>query len=128
METRVYDCPDCGAPLPPAADGEHVTCAACGKPAVIESGGAAVLREQRSRAEAEALFAKLGRPPSWSQRVAVRLIDWRLWLFGLPVMVVVLLRISALPRTAIEAAWEAARHERLAHVASPPEAWLLAVG
>ena len=127
-EVRVFECPGCGAPLPAAADGEHVTCAYCRKATVIDYSGAAMVREQASRREAEALYATLGQPPSWSQRVAVVLTNGWLWLFGMPFMLALLLRIAAVPRQAIDAAWEASRHERLHHVAAPLLGWLLDVG
>ena len=84
MELRVWDCPWCGAPLPPAGLDSEVTCTSCGKATTLADGSDAIMREQQSRAEAEALFARLGRPPRWSQRFATRLVDWRIWVFGFP--------------------------------------------
>jgi LSD1 subclass zinc finger protein len=129
LTTRVFDCPSCGAPLPAASDGEHVTCAACGHATVIESGGgAAVLREQASRLEAETLFATLGAPPSWSQKVAVMLVNKWLWIVGLPFMVALTLRASQIPVRAVLRLWERVSHERVVHTASPVIGWLLNTG
>ncbi|HSD86005.1 MAG TPA: hypothetical protein VLB44_00765 [Kofleriaceae bacterium] len=128
MQLKVYDCPECGAPLPPSGLDTEVTCTACGKQAQLESGSDAVLREQKSRAEAEALFAKLGKPPRWSQRVAARLVDWRLWVLGFPFLLGILSWISDVPRGWVEAAWEHHFHERLLHVVSPVTGWLIDAG
>lgn len=125
---HVFDCPSCGAPLPPAADGAHVACSYCGEETVVESGGAAMLRERASREEAEALFATLGQPPSWSQRVAAFLVKPKLWLFGFPVLLYGLVLASEGPQHAVESLWESLRHERLRHVASPVVAWILTSG
>lgn len=112
----------------PSEDGAHVTCRFCGGATTIEDGGAAMVREQRSRKEAEALYARLGKPPSWSQRFAVVLVNWKLWLVGLPFMVVLLARLAELPSGVVERWWERHRHARLVHVASPAMGWLLTVG
>lgn len=125
---HVLDCPTCGAPLPAAAEDERVTCTFCGAATTTEPGGAAMRRERESRKEAEALFASLGRGPSWSQRVAAFLVKPKLWLFGYPVLLYVLMRASQVPEHAIWSWWEAHRHERLAHVASPVTGWLLNIG
>jgi LSD1 subclass zinc finger protein len=114
--------------LPAAADGAHVTCEFCKAATVIEYGGAAMVREQASRKEAEALFATLGQPPSLSQRIAVGLTNKWLWIIGLPFMLAFLLRVSQVPEHAMNAAWELLRHERLRHVAPPMMSWLLGVG
>lgn len=125
---HVLDCPTCGAPLPSASENERVTCTFCGEATTTEPGGAAMRREQASRKEAEALFASLGRGPSWSQRVAAFLVNPKLWLFGYPLLLYVLMRVSQVPEHAIWSWWEARRHERLAHVASPVTGWLLNIG
>jgi predicted RNA-binding Zn-ribbon protein involved in translation (DUF1610 family) len=125
MELRVAGCPSCGAPLPPAGIEGEVTCPSCGTVTSLADGSEAVLREHQSRAEAEALFARLGRPPRWSQRFATRLVDWRLWVLGFPFALGALWWLGAVPRDWIQAAWERLFHQRLLHVAPPVLAWLI---
>jgi LSD1 subclass zinc finger protein len=127
-DVRVFPCPRCGAPLPAAADGAHVTCTACGATTTVETGGAAALAERASREEAEALFATLGEPPSWSQRVAVVLANPWLWLLLLPFALATLVRVAMVIQEAIAVAWERATGDRLMHVAAPPVQWLLSMG
>jgi DNA-directed RNA polymerase subunit RPC12/RpoP len=119
VELRVYECPSCGAPLPPTGMDTHVACTACGKQTKIESGSDAVLREQKSRADAETLFAKLGRPPRWSQRFATYLVSWKIWVFGFPFALGLVVTIADKPRDWLLAGWEAVFHARLLNVASP---------
>jgi LSD1 subclass zinc finger protein len=124
----LLDCPKCGAPLTPADSGALVECKFCGATTTAEPGGAAMRREQESRKEAEALFASLGHGPSWSQRVAAFLVQPKLWLFGYPVLLYLLMRISQAPEHLVWSWWEAHRHERLAHVVSPVTGWLVNIG
>jgi len=126
MELRVWDCPSCGAPLPPAGQGTEVTCTSCGKQTTLADGSDAIVREQQSRAEADAIFARLGRPPRWSQRVASRLADWKVWVFLFPFALGLLWTVAEIPRGWVEGAWEKLFHERLLHVASPAVAWIVA--
>jgi DNA-directed RNA polymerase subunit RPC12/RpoP len=125
MEVRVWDCPSCGAPLPPAGLDSEVTCKSCGKSTTLTDGSDAMVREKQSRAEAEALFARLGRPPSWSQRFARSLVSWKIWVFGFPFALGILWRIGEAPRNWVMAAWEKIFHERLLHVAPPVTAWVV---
>jgi DNA-directed RNA polymerase subunit RPC12/RpoP len=124
MELRVYDCPHCGAPLPPSGLDATVQCTSCGKQTTLESGSDAVRREEKSRGEAEALFARLGQPPRWAQRVAARLVDWRLWIVGFPFLVGILVKIGTQPRAWIEEGYEHFFHARMLHVMSPVVGWL----
>jgi hypothetical protein len=87
-----------------------------------------MVREQQSRKQAETLFATLGAAPSWSQRVAVVLVNKWLWLLGLPFMLAIVVRVANIPERALEHWWEGHRHARLLHVVSPVAAWLLTVG
>jgi predicted RNA-binding Zn-ribbon protein involved in translation (DUF1610 family) len=128
MELRVWDCPSCGAPLPPAGLGSDVTCRACGKQTTIADGSDAILREKQSRAEAEAIFARLGQPPRWSQRVASSLASWKVWVFGFPFALGLLWTVGEKPRNWLEAAWEKLFHVRLEHVVSPTASMLLHAG
>lgn len=125
MELRVWDCPSCGAPLPPAGLDSDVTCTSCGKQTTIADGSDAIVREKQSRAEAEAIFEKLGRPPRWSQRVAAGLASWKVWVLGFPFALGLLWTIGEKPRNWFEAIWEHLFHERLEHVVSPAKAFLL---
>src|SRR5438045_2880437 len=105
-QLQVFDCPSCGAPLawvaPPAQPsaavvqplagpaslpgpgviGQDAKCAHCGTVTPIESGGAAELKAREARAEAEAVFAKLGEPPSRFARMAVVLANPWVWGLG----------------------------------------------
>jgi hypothetical protein len=125
VDVRMYSCPQCGAPLPAAGEGTQVTCGSCRKQTSIDSGSDAVLAEQRSRAEAEALYAKLGRPPRWSQRAATYLVSWKLWVIGFPFLIGILVSISQVPENWVQGAYEHLFHARLMHVASPVVAQLL---
>ena len=102
-------------------------CTFCGESTTTEPGGAAMRREQESRKEAEALFASLGRGPSWSQRAAAFLVKPKLWLFGYPLLLYALMRASQAPERAVWSWWEAHRHERLLHVVSPVSGWMLSM-
>ncbi|MBX3217407.1 MAG: hypothetical protein KF850_35580 [Labilithrix sp.] len=124
---HVLDCPKCGAPLPRATTDAVVICTFCGESTTTEPGGAAMRREQESRKEAEALFASLGRGPSWSQRVAAFLVKPKLWLFGYPLLLYALMRASQAPERAVWSWWEAHRHERLLHVVAPVSGWMLSM-
>lgn len=124
----VFECPSCHAPLPAATDGEHVTCTFCKKVTVIDYSGASMVREKASRAEAEALFATLGQPPSRSQRAAVFLTSWWLWVIGLPFMVMAMLRVGHFFTHLVSASYERMTHARIMHVAPQAIAWLLQIG
>ncbi len=123
MEVKVYDCPHCGAPLPPSGLDTAVKCTSCGKQTTLESGSDAVLREEKSRAEA--LFTRLGQPPRWSQRIAAQLVDWRIWVFGFPLLVGILVKTGTQPRAWIEQVYEHFFHARMLHVMSPVISWLI---
>jgi hypothetical protein len=105
--------------LPPAGEGTQVACTSCGRQTSVDTGSDAVLAEQRSRAEAETLYAKLGRPPRWSQRVATYLVSWKLWVIGFPFLIGILVSISQVPENWVQGAYEHLFHARLMHVASP---------
>ena len=126
-EVRVFDCPECHAPLPPAADGAHVTCTFCGQATTIDYSGAAMVREQASREAAEKLYATLGHPPTWSQKVALVLTNKWLWILGLPFMLALFARLGSLPEHATQHAYEALTHARMMHVISPIAAWVLGI-
>lgn len=127
-EAVVFDCPSCHAPLPAARDGTHATCTFCNTVTTIDYSGASMVREKASRAEAEALFESLGQPPSPSQRAAVFLTRWWLWVFGLPFMVTATIRIAHLFSHLVSVTYERMAHARITHVAPAPIAWLLQLG
>ena len=124
MEVKVYECPHCGAPLPPSGLDATVKCTSCGEQTTLDSGSDAVFREEKSRREAEALFERLGHAPRWSQRVAVRLVDWRIWIFGFPFFIGILVQIGERPRAWIAEGYEHFFHARMLHVMSPVLGWL----
>ncbi len=128
VDAQVFDCPHCGAVLKPAKDGDRVTCSFCHEETTIDYAGGALVREKASRAEAEKLFAAIGSPPSWTQKVAAFLVHPMLWVVGLPFMFVLLLRVSRIPVALLEIAWEKRTHERLRHVLPPSQSYLLGVG
>lgn len=128
LDTRVFGCPRCGAPLPRAKDGEDVTCAFCHEATKVVFEGAMLEREQASRREAEKLFAEIGPPPSTSQRIAVALVNPWLWLLGAPFLVSLFIVVGRLLMGWIGKLWELFTHERLLHVLPPRVAFALSFG
>lgn len=121
----VFSCPSCGAPLPEANDGASATCAYCGETARVHTGAEAEHVARKARADAEALLARLGRPPSLLQQVAVTLSSpWAVWL-GFPTAAVLFFQLGTWPMKWFGPWWEAAHHERFLHVVSPSMAWVI---
>lgn len=117
VDVVVNNCEGCGAPLPAGG-----VCTFCGRVTHVDG---ALSREQASRREAEALYATLGEPPRWWQRVAVWLTNPWLWLLGFPFLIGIFHALSSIPSDAFAAAYERLRHARMMHVAPAWLAWLL---
>jgi len=122
VATRIVECPACGAPLPDDHGGESVTCASCGKvverAADVRERDAALANVESSHAQAEALYRKLGSPPTLSQRLAAVVANKWLWIVGLPFMLSFFLIAGHWIAHVVEAVYEYFTHARLIHVAS----------
>jgi hypothetical protein len=126
-DVAVFTCPSCGAPLQGVKDGTTTTCAFCGETSTVHTGAAAELTARQARADAEALLARLGRPPSWPQQVAIALSSpWAVWL-GFPLAAALFFQLGAWPMKWFGPSWEASHHERFLHVISPLTSWPIEV-
>jgi LSD1 subclass zinc finger protein len=128
VATHLVECSQCGAPLPASTGGAAVTCASCGHVTAIGDADAAMAKAKASRADAEALYATLGAPPTISQRIAVVLVNKWAWIAGLPFMYALVAWFGRMLAHLIEAIYEHVVHARLLHVATPPVIWLLTMG